>query len=711
MQVYKIVPFSVALLLVTVLFAGVMTAPSAAQSTPLAITSVDPTNNTVNVPVTKTINVTFNETVQQGTNYSNIELERGAIKVNTTISIAGDTLTIKSNATLAYNTSYTAFIPKDGAKNGTATATSDFTSHFTTVAAPNNGSTLNVTANAKSNVVSASVTKQPTQLTLTASNTAPTVNQSVTFKATLTPVGGTPIPEPVTIYHYLNGVRYNDITAYSTLTFATKWTTPGVRTYYASFAGDSAYQASTSSVVTINVTTPLSGNPTHLTLTASNTTPVVNQSVTFNATLSSSGTALPSEPVTIYHYLNGVRYNDTTNTTNANGQITITTSFGSPGTRSYYASFAGDGSYQASTSSVVTINVDAQTNVTLTASNTAPAVNQSVTFTATLSWWNPATSQWVAVTTSSEPIQIWHTLNGVRYNDTTINTNSSGTATFTQKWTSAGTRSYYATFAGDTWYKTFTSSAVTVNVQTNTQTIYYVPQAGSTWVNQGTAGASYNAYVSNPGSFQTQSNGYPYWGDDTSSDFVCIPAGSATNNQNVVSWEIGFHFAGVVAGQRYQKIWDKACGGFMIEIDTALGASHSELTIYRATTGGSGARWYIPTDTVLRAGHNYYVQISWNTSAGPGNEPYPTVWIGEDGNAPVHQTHFDESGNALGGTGSWYNDSVGSANLGNTASDAPGNASAKTAWLDGGFFVYRQYNSILNFSTGGSWNTDELRWT
>ena len=464
MQVYKIVPFSAAILLVTVLFAGVMTAPTAAQSAPLAITSVDPTNNTVNVPVTKTINVTFNEAVQQGTNYSNIELKMGAIKVNATISIAGDTLTIKSNATLAYNTSYTAFIPKDGAKNGTATATSDFISHFTTVAAPNNGSTLNVTANAKSNVVSASVTKQPTQLALTASNTAPAVNQSVTFTATLTPVGGSPIPEPVTIYHYLNGVRYNDITAYSTLTFATNWTTPGVRTYYASFAGDSAYQASTSSAVTINVTTPLSGNPTQLTLTASNTAPAVNQSVTFNATLSSSGTALPSESVTIYHLLNGVRYNDTTANTGTTGQITVTTSFGSPGTRSYYASFAGDGPYQASTSSVLTINVDAQTNVTLTASNTAPAVNQSVTFTATLSWWNPATGKWVAVTTSGEPIQIWHTLNGVRYNDTTINTNSSGAATFTQKWTSAGTRSYYGTFAGDTSYNVSTSAVVTISV-------------------------------------------------------------------------------------------------------------------------------------------------------------------------------------------------------------------------------------------------------
>ncbi|MGB9213018.1 MAG: hypothetical protein WCB91_08995 [Halobacteriota archaeon] len=257
----------------------------------------------------------------------------------------------------------------------------------------------------------------------------------------------------------------------------------------------------------------------------------------------------------------------------------------------------------------------------------------------------------------------------------------------------------------------FTGVTTTLVAAQPSPTIYYVPQAGSTWVNQGTAGTSYNAYVSTPSLFQTQSNGYPYWGTIGQNDFIGIPAGTATNNQNVVSWEIGFHFAGVVPGQRFQKIWDKAYGGFMIEIDTNYGASHSELTIYRATTGGSGARWYIPTDTVLRAGHNYYVQISWDTSAGPGHEPYPTVWIGEDGNAPVHQTHWDETGGALSGTGSWYNDAVGGANLGNTASDGNSIASVKTAWLNGGFFVYRQYNSIVDFSSGGSWNTDKLAWT
>jgi hypothetical protein len=193
-------------------------------------------------------------------------------------------------------------------------------------------------------------------------------------------------------------------------------------------------------------------------------------------------------------------------------------------------------------------------------------------------------------------------------------------------------------------------------------------------------------------------------------DFISIPAGSATNNQNTASWEIGFHYTGVT-GQRFQKIWDKAYGAFMIEIDTYKGPNQGYLTIYRATTGGSGARWYIPTDTVLRAGHNYYVQIAWDSRAGPGNEPYPAIWIGEDGNAPVHQTHWDESGGALAGTGSWYNDAAGPANLGNTASGNGVSASAKTAWLNGGFFVYRQYNSIVDFGNGGSWSTDKLAWT
>jgi hypothetical protein len=92
-----------------------------------------------------------------------------------------------------------------------------------------------------------------TNCSLVVDNANPAVNQEVTFTATLTPFGGTPIPKLVTIYHYLNGVRYDDDTWYSTLTYPKQFASPGIYTCYASFAGDSSYQASTSSAVTITV--------------------------------------------------------------------------------------------------------------------------------------------------------------------------------------------------------------------------------------------------------------------------------------------------------------------------------------------------------------------------------------------------------------------------------------------------------------------------
>ena len=479
------------------------------------------------------------------------------------------------------------------------------------------------------------------------------------------------------------------------------------------------YKVASVSVVILLITVVFAGvlavpaaaaQSTTVSLKPSTTTPAVGQSVTFTVTLKSGTKLLSSKHVTIYHYLNGVRYTDTTKNTNANGQITLTQTFGSTGIRTYYATFAGDTSYKVSTSSAVIVPVKAgSSQLTLSPSTTTPAVGQSLTFTAILKSGTKALS--------SKPVTIYHYLNGVRYTDTTKTTDVYGRIKLTQTFGSTGIRTYYATFAGDTSYKVSTSSAVIVPIKAPaaTPTIYYVPQAGSTWVNRGTGGTSYNAYVSTPSLFRTQSNGHPYWGSIGRNDFICIPAGSATNNQNIASWEIGFHFSGIASGQRYQRILDKANGGFAFYIDTLYGADRSYFTIYRVTSDGSPhARWYIPTDTVLRTGHNYYIQIAWDSRAGPGNEPYPTVWIGEDGKAPVRQTHWDESGGALGGTGSWYDDSVGpSTDLGTKSSDVPcgSNASAKSDWLVGGFFVYRQYNSIVDFSSGGSWNTDKLAWT
>jgi spore germination protein YaaH len=97
---------------------------------------------------------------------------------------------------------------------------------------------------------------------------------------------------------------------------------------------------------------------TKVTLSASSTAPAVRQSITLTTTLTSGSAPLSAKPVTIYHYYKGVRYNDVTNkNTNANGQVTATVSFASAGQRTFYASFGGDSSYAAATSSILTINV------------------------------------------------------------------------------------------------------------------------------------------------------------------------------------------------------------------------------------------------------------------------------------------------------------------------------------------------------------------
>ena len=111
---------------------------------------------------------------------------------------------------------------------------------------------------------------------------------------------------------------------------------------------------------------------------------------------------LSGKPVTIFHYFNNSRYNDTTKKTDENGQITLTKTFSSAGPYDYYATFAGD-VYKPSTSAVVKVNVGsnqggsqatsqattnvysvAQSTTTLSASTTTPAVGQPVTFIATL---------------------------------------------------------------------------------------------------------------------------------------------------------------------------------------------------------------------------------------------------------------------------------------------------------------------------------------
>jgi len=206
--------------------------------------------------------------------------------------------------------------------------------------------------------------KNPTTLTIASSTATPTAKVAFMLSGTLKS-GTTPFTtRPIHLERrtYSSGTwgawanvagTYKYTNAYGKISLSQKVTTAGTYQYRWHYNGTTTYQPAYSSALTETVKKPT----TTTALSASTTTPAVGQSVTFTATLNSGTTPLSGKSVTIYHYLNGVRYTDTTKTTNAYGKISLTQTFGLKGIRTYYATFAGDTWYKASKSSVLTINV------------------------------------------------------------------------------------------------------------------------------------------------------------------------------------------------------------------------------------------------------------------------------------------------------------------------------------------------------------------
>jgi len=97
------------------------------------VVSVDPANNTKNVPNTKVIKITFNEPVTAGSAYNQITVKNSSGAVKTmNASISGSVLTLTPVYNYLTGYQYTITIPanamKDSSGNGLATT---FISNFT----------------------------------------------------------------------------------------------------------------------------------------------------------------------------------------------------------------------------------------------------------------------------------------------------------------------------------------------------------------------------------------------------------------------------------------------------------------------------------------------------------------------------------------------------------------------------------------------------
>ncbi|MGO4883556.1 MAG: beta strand repeat-containing protein [Bryobacteraceae bacterium] len=214
-----------------------------------------------------------------------------------------------------------------------------------------------------------------------------------------------------------------------TASYSYAFSTAGTESITAVYSGDGNNQASTSAVVSqvVNVAS------TTTTVTSNASTASVGQSVTFTATVASSYGAIPSgELVTFYDGANQIGTGNT-----ASGAATYTTSMLTAGAHKITATYAGDSSFQSSTSKIFLETINAATTTTVLTSNANPSgYGQPVTFTATVTSTGSAPTGTISFKNGTTPLGV-------------ATLNSQGVATMTTLTLAAGSYSITAAYSGD----------------------------------------------------------------------------------------------------------------------------------------------------------------------------------------------------------------------------------------------------------------------
>jgi sugar lactone lactonase YvrE len=261
-------------------------------------------------------------------------------------------------------------------------------------------------------------------MTLTSSVNPSQINQSTVFTATITTSG---VAATGTVLFFSNGTQIgtgNLVNGVAVLSYA--FAVGGTYPITATYAGDNSTEAANAGPLSQVVLFTTSSSA----FTSSVNPSLVNQSTTLSLTLSSSGPA-PTGTVKFY---NGSTLLCTATVTS--GIASCPASFATVGSYPLMAVYSGDGSNAPLTAGPLTQVVVNTSSMTLTSSVNPSLINQSTTFTAT-------------ITTSGVPA------GGLVkfFNGTTLlgtGTLSNGIATLTTSFATPGTYPITATYAGDT---------------------------------------------------------------------------------------------------------------------------------------------------------------------------------------------------------------------------------------------------------------------
>ncbi len=335
-----------------------------------------------------------------------------------------DTLPTTVSGTVTFTSGSSAVIGTSPVVNGLATiSTSSLPVGQTTITATYNGDDNNNTS--VDSLVQ--TVKQTPSIALTSSANPSSVNQSVTFTATL--------PSAVT-----NTVTFTDgATTLGTVTVtsgvATVTTlslTAGSHTITATYNGDGTYGPATT-----NLTQIVKGTPTITVATSGPST--FGNNVTITATVPSGVTGTVT-------FTSGSTSLGTANISGTTASVSTSTL--PVGSNTITATYNGD-TYNNTATAITTQVVSMASTTTTLASSLNPSINgQSVTFTATLS-----SSSATGSITFSDGASVLGT--------TTV---SAGVATFSTSTLNVGAHTITAAYSGDTNWSASTSAPLTQNV-------------------------------------------------------------------------------------------------------------------------------------------------------------------------------------------------------------------------------------------------------
>jgi uncharacterized protein YjdB len=297
-----------------------------------------------------------------------------------------------------------------------------------------------------SSVLTQTVNKANTTITLTSSANPSVFGSSVKFTATVTPSAAT---GTVTFKDGSTTLGTGTISS-GKATFSISTLAAGSHSITASYGGNTNYNGSTSAVLTQVVN---KANTT-VTLASSANPSAYGSSVTFTATVSPSAAT------------GTVTFKDGSTTlgtgTISSGKAAFSTSTLALGSHSITASYGGDTNYNGSTSKTLTQTVKQASTVALTSSANPSPYGTTLTFTATV---------WPSAATGTMTFYDGSTVLGT-------GTIASGTANYATSTLALGSHSITAVYGGNSTYAGSTSPILTQNVLTITA-ISVTPQNAS----------------------------------------------------------------------------------------------------------------------------------------------------------------------------------------------------------------------------------------